>query len=592
VNVEVWAPSASSVRVRVAEPGGIDDDGTWTSALEQRTDGWFSAEVPEARPGRDYGFLLDDGDALLADPRSRRQPAGVHGPSRFVDDRFPWTDHAWSGHPLPGAVFYELHVGTYTEAGTFAGVIDRLDHLVELGVTHVELLPVNAVDGRWNWGYDGVLWYAVNEAYGGPDGLKALVDACHARGLAVALDVVYNHLGPSGNVLPRFGPYLKSGRNTWGDLVNLDGDDSGPVRRFIIDNALMWLSEFHVDALRLDAIHALVDGSDQHILAELSARVEELSVHLGRPLLLVGESDLNDPVVVRPRDEGGYGLDAQWDDDVHHALHALLTGERQGYYVDFGPLSVLATVLTHAFLHAGTYSTFRGRVHGKPVDRERVPGYRFVAFLQDHDQVGNRAAGERLPELAAPGLAKVGAVLLLTSPFTPLLWMGEEWAASTRWPFFTDHSDPELAAATSRGRLEEFRQHGWDPAAMTDPQDPAAFEQARLDWGELDRTGHVDMLSLYRTLLALRRELPELADTRLDRVEVSVDEAAGLIIVHRGRVRVAANIGEHEQEVPLGRTDLLATTDPGCRQAGGVTVLPGRSAVVGRVAAVTGPDRS
>jgi maltooligosyltrehalose trehalohydrolase len=339
------------VRVVIAEAGESVEHPLVTTALEPAEGGWWQADVLEAQPGREYGFLLDDDEQVLPDPRSRRQPHGVHQPSRFYADDFTWTDGQWPGHDLPDSVFYELHVGTFTPAGTLEAAIERLDHLVALGVTHVELLPVNDFNGEWNWGYDGVLWYAVHEAYGGPDGLKRLVNACHRAGLAVVLDVVYNHLGASGNYLTRFGPYLQTDRNTWGDLVNLDGESAGPVREYILDNALMWLTEFHVDGLRLDAVHALHDSSDVHLLAELSARVRALSTKLGRPLLLIAESDLNDPVMFTARDQGGYGLDGQWDDDVHHALHALLTGERQGYYGDFGSLPVLAKVLTQAGGH-------------------------------------------------------------------------------------------------------------------------------------------------------------------------------------------------------------------------------------------------
>ena len=352
---------------------------------------------------------------------------------------------------LPGGLIYELHIGTFTAEGTFDAAIARLPHLVELGVTHVEVLPVNAVNGVWNWGYDGVGWYAVHEPYGGPDGLKRFVDACHEAGLAVVLDVVYNHLGPSGNYLPRFAPYFTTGANEWGDLINLDGADSGPVRRFIIDNALMWFTDYHVDGLRLDAVHALRDGSDPHLLAELSREVDAAAARADRPLTLIAETDQNDPHVVAPLEAGGQGMDAQWDDDVHHALHALLTGERRAYYVDFGSLETVAKVLTSAFLHDGTFSTFRGHVHGRRVDRAVTPGHRFVVCLQDHDQVGNRERGERITALTSLALAQIGAVLVLTSPFTPMLWMGEEWAASTPWPYFTSHPQPELAARADHG---------------------------------------------------------------------------------------------------------------------------------------------
>jgi maltooligosyltrehalose trehalohydrolase len=573
--LSVWAPRAGRVRVQTTRDGAVD-----VQELRAGADGWWAADVAAAVAGTDYGFLLDDDDTLLPDPRSRRQPSGVHGPSRVYGADFAWNDADWAGAPLPGAVIYELHVGTFTEGGTFDSALDRLDHLVELGITHVELLPVNAFNGVWNWGYDGVFWYAVHEPYGGPDGLKRFVDGCHRRGLAVALDVVYNHLGPSGNYLPRFGPYLTSGQSTWGDLVNLDGNGSAAVRRYIIDNALMWLSEFHVDALRLDAVHALQDSSQPHLLAELSAEVDALEQRVGRPLTLIAESDLNDPVMVTPQREGGYGLEAQWDDDVHHALHALLSGERQGYYDDFGSLACLAKVLTRGFFHDGSYSTFRGRTHGRPVDREHTPGYRFVACLQNHDQVGNRAAGDRLPEVTPPGLLRVGAMLLLTSPFTPMLWMGEEWAASTRWPFFTSHPEPELAEATGRGRLQEFGQHGWDVSQMLDPQDEKAFTSAHLRWSELDEDGHAEMYTLYRDLLALRRAHPELSDPRLDQIQVDFDEAARWVSVHRGMLRVVANLADTPAAVPVGGSRLLLGTGTGIELAADQVVLPGHAAAI------------
>jgi maltooligosyltrehalose trehalohydrolase len=565
----VWAPSAGRVRVRFSDR---------TVALSRADDGWWTVDVDGHGPGTDYGFLLDESDEALPDPRSRWQPAGVHGASRVYDDSaFTWTDQHWTGRPLPGAVVYELHIGTFTAGATFDSAIARLDHLVDLGVTHVEVLPVNSFNGVWNWGYDGVAWYAVHEPYGGPDGLKRFVDACHARGLAVVLDVVYNHLGPSGNYLPRFGPYLKPGRSTWGDLVNLE---LPAVREYILDNALMWLRDFHADALRLDAVHALVDSSTPHILAELSARVAVLSEQVGPELTLIAESDLNDPVMITPRAEGGYGLDAQWDDDAHHALHALLTGERKAYYGDFGSLAVLAKVWTSAFLHDGTYSTFRARTHGRPVDRIHTPGYRFVAFLQNHDQVGNRAAGERLSELTTPGLLRVGAVLLLTGPFTPMLWMGEEWAASTRWPFFTSHPEPALAAATGSGRLEEFARHGWNPSDMIDPQDPRAYRAAVLDWSEADAPGHREMLDLYRRLIALRAAHPALRDPRLDRMRVDYDECARWLVIERGPLRVVANLAAQEQPVPAPAGEVLLRTGAVSIEAGRVVLASESAAIV------------
>ena len=583
---EVWAPDAERVRVRAGEaehelardPAGASEPGA----------GWWRVEVSDAEPGTDYAYLLDGSDEALPDPRSRWQPDGVHGPSRLYDDAaYSWQDGGWTGRALPGGVVYELHVGTVTPEGTFDAAIGRLDHLVRLGVSHVELLPVNGFNGTHNWGYDGVAWYAVHEPYGGPDGLKRFVDACHGKGLGVVLDVVYNHLGPSGNYLPRFGPYLKSGRNTWGDLVNLDGPGSDEVRRYIIDNALMWLRDCHVDALRLDAVHALADTRAVHLLEQLGAEVAALSATVGRPLTLIAESDLNDPRLVTPRQAGGYGLDAQWDDDVHHALHALLTGERQGYYADFGSPECLAAVFTGAFFHAGTWSSFRRRHHGRPVDRERTPGHRFVACLQNHDQIGNRATGDRLSATLSPGLCRVGAALLLTSPFTPMLFMGEEWAASTPWQFFTSHPEPDLAAQVATGRREEFAAHGWPPGEVPDPQDPATFERSKLDWSEVDDDPHATTLGVYRRLIALRRELPDLADPRLDRVRV--DHGEGWLSVHRGRHRVVANLTPDRLAIPLDTTPVNVpfSTEPGFIFTTGTDTidLPPESAAIVEVTA-------
>ncbi|MGI8679538.1 MAG: malto-oligosyltrehalose trehalohydrolase [Jatrophihabitans sp.] len=564
----VWAPIVSDLRVRA--------DGTDTPLIPAG-DGWWTG--PDLPSGTDYGFLLDDADELVPDPTSRWQPDGVHGPSRVYDqDAFVWHDQAWTGRDLRAAVVYELHIGTFTPGGTFDTAIERLEHLVRLGVTHVEVLPVNSVNGVWNWGYDGVDWYAVHEPIGGPDGFKRFVDAAHGLGLAVVLDAVYNHLGPSGNYLPRFGPYLKSGRNTWGDLVNVE---ERAVRSFIIDNAVMWLRDYHVDALRLDAVHALQDSSPTHILAELSATTDQLSVALGRPLTLIAESDLNDPIVITPREQGGYGLAAQWDDDVHHALHALLTGERQGYYCDFGSLPVLAKTFTKAFLHDGTYSTFRHREHGSPIDPCQVRGWQFVVCLQNHDQVGNRAVGDRLPELTSPGRLRIGAVLLLTSPFTPMLWMGEEWAASTRWPFFTSHPEPALAKATGAGRLAEFGDHGWDVSQMIDPQDPAAYRTAVLDWSEPTGDEHAAVLELYLALIALRAAEPDLRDGDLTAVALDYDEEADWVVVHRGRFDVAVNLAAAQQSLPVTAREIVLATGP-AHLEGARLVLGAESAAIVR----------
>jgi len=568
---EVWVPE-KTVTLRL---DGQDHE------MERGDHGWWRAEVPAA-PGTDYSYLLSDHDGELPDPRSKWQPDGVHGPSRLYDHAaFVWTDESWTGRQLPGAVLYEMHVGTFTPAGTFDAAIDRLDHLVDLGIDLVELLPVNAFNGEHNWGYDGVCWFAPHEAYGGPDGLKRFVDACHRRGLGVLLDVVYNHFGPSGAYAPMFAPYLNpAAANPWGAAVNLDGPQSDEVRQYIVDSALGWLRDYHADGLRLDAVHAFVDDTAIHLLEQLAVAVEGLSAHLGRPLSLIAESDLNDPKLITPREAGGYGLTAQWDDDVHHALHTLLTGERQGYYGDFGSLETLETVLEGAFLHAGTWSSFRGRRHGRPVNRTLIPAHRFVAYLQNHDQIGNRAIGDRLSASLSTGLLKVGATLLFTAPYTPMLFMGEEWAASSPWQFFTSHPEPELAAAVRTGRRREFAAHGWADNEVPDPQDPATFERSKLDWSEPAKPGHAEILDLYRRLIALRRNRTELTDPRLDQVDVWHGDQ--YVVMRRGRVTVAANLAPVSQVVSLRATPskVLLATEPGVVLQRDRVELPAESAVV------------
>jgi maltooligosyltrehalose trehalohydrolase len=566
--LRVWAPNAARVRVLV--------DGT-KKDMNRSGGGWWTAVEPNAGPGSDYAFLLDDGDQPLPDPRSPWQPHGVHGASRVYDHaEFAWSDAAWTGRQQPGSVLYELHVGTFTAGGTFDSAIERLDHLVDLGIDLVELLPVNAFNGERGWGYDGVCWFAPHQAYGGPDGLKRFVDAAHRRGLGVVLDVVYNHFGPSGAYAPTFAPYLAEGNNSWGRSLNLDGPHSDEVRRYIVDSALMWLRDYHLDGLRLDAVHALVDRGATHLLEQLASEVDSLSTHLRRPLSLIAESDLNDARLITAREAGGYGLHAQWDDDVHHALHAMLTGERQGYYGDFGSPECLAAVLTGAFWHAATWSSFRERTHGRPVDRARLPGHRFVACIQNHDQIGNRAAGDRLAATLSPGLLRVGATLLFTSPFTPMLFMGEEWGATTPWQFFTSHPEPELASAVVHGRRREFAGHGWAEGDVPDPQDPATFARSTLDWAGVDQT----MLAFHRELIALRRAVPDLADPRLDRVEVF--HGNGFIVVRRGSCRVVANLSAAPQRVPLRAAprEVLFSTAPGVTLGPDTATLPAESAAI------------
>jgi maltooligosyltrehalose trehalohydrolase len=552
--------------------------------LTANEDGWWSADVPAARPGSDYAFLLDGGEPL-PDPRSPWQPSGVHGPSRVVDHQaFPWQDRRWQAGPLAAAVLYELHVGTFTPAGTFEAAIARLDHLVDLGVTHVELMPVNEFPGSRGWGYDGVDLYAPHHAYGGPQGLKRLIDACHARGLAVLLDVVYNHLGPAGNYLSRFGPYFTDRYATpWGPAVNLDGPHSQEVRRFFCDNARMWLRDYHCDGLRLDAVHTLVDTSAVHFLEQLAAEVDALATQLGRHLILIAESDRNDPRIVRSPEVGGYGIDAQWNDDFHHAMHAVLTGERDGYYMDFGPFADLAKALQGAFVYDGRYSAFRRRPHGR--SPTGLAGHRFLGYLQNHDQIGNRAMGDRSSHLLSTGRLQIAAALVLTAPFIPLLFQGEEWGASSPFQYFTAYEDPALGQAVAKGRREEFAAFGWQPHEVPDPQAHETFAHSKLHWDELAREPHAELLDWHRRLIRLRRMVPALADGRLDRVRVDFDEAARWLVVERGPVAVACNLADRTQHVPVrlpGVPQALLTSDPAVQvTASGVTLPPDTVALLG-----------
>jgi maltooligosyltrehalose trehalohydrolase len=538
----VWAPQRQRVRVAV---NGAEHEMTTTAG------GWWCTDVAGAAAGTDYAFLLDEEDPPLPDPRSRWQPNGVHAASRIYDhSAFEWTDQRWTGRALAGSVLYELHIGTFTPDGTFDSAIERLGYLAELGIDLVDVMPVSAVDGPRNWGYDGVGWYAVTENYGGPDAFKRLVDACHSRGLGVVLDVVHNHLGPSGAYLDRFGPYF-AGSTIWGPTLNLDGPNSDEVRRYVIDNALEWLRDYHLDGLRLDAVHALRDTRATHVLEELAAEVDALAANLRRPLSLIAESDLNNPRLITPRVAGGYGLTAQWDDDIHHCLHAALTGERQGYYADFGGLPDLARTLRGAFFHDGRWSAFRQRTHGRPVDTAHLPGWKFVSYLQNHDQVGNRAAGDRISASLSPGLLACGAALVLCSPYTPMIFMGEEWGAVTPFQFFSFMPDEELREAIRRGRIAEFAEHGWDETGIPDPNEEQTFQRSRLDWSEPGAEPHTTLLRVYRELIALRRCRPELSDPRLDALTVDVDEQSRTLVLHRGELRVVVNLGSQPATVSL-----------------------------------------
>jgi maltooligosyltrehalose trehalohydrolase len=569
----VWAPRPDRVR--------LDVDGT-LHAMTRSDDGWWRAVV-DTRPEARYGFVLDDDQTVIPDPRSPRQPDGVHERSQLWDaSTATWTDAGWRGRSIEGAVLYELHIGTFTAAGTFDAAIDRLDYLADLGVDFVELMPVNAFSGTHGWGYDGVLWYAVHEPYGGPDGLVRFVDACHDRGLGVLIDAVFNHLGPSGNYLPRFGPYLSTGSNPWGESINIADAGSDEVRTYIIECALRWMRDFHADGLRLDATHALVDTTAVHILEELSGETDSLADELGRPLSLIAESDRNDPRLITPRDHGGLGMTAQWDDDIHHAIHTAVSGERQGYYSDFGSLEVLATTLKHGYFHAGTYSSFRRRRHGRPLDTATIPATRLLAYTLTHDQVGNRAVGDRPSQNLTFGQLAVKAALVLGSPYTAMLFMGEEWGASSPFQFFSSHPEPELARATAEGRKAEFAEHGWDADEVPDPQDPRTFEHSKLAWDEIDAGEHARLHDVYRGLIALRRAEPDFADPWLDHLGVDYDEDQRWIMLRRGAFAVACNLGTEAVSVPVTGEVVSASDEPAVGAEG--TRLVGHSFAILRVA--------
>ncbi len=570
--IRVWAPMAKTVAARIGER---------IIPLGEAPGGWWRLLKP-LPPGTDYAFVID-GQSPVPDPRSPQLPYGIHGPSRTVDHAaFAWQDAKWQAPPLSSGIVYELHTGTFSEKGTFDGVIEHLDDLCGLGITHIELMPVNSFSGIRGWGYDGVGLYAPQESYGGPDGLKRLVNACHGRGLGVILDVVYNHLGPEGNYLEHFGPYFADHYTSpWGKAVNLDGPYSFEVRRFFIDNALMWLRDYHIDGLRIDAVHAFVDLSAIHFLEEMACAVRRLEAETGRHFVLIAESDLNDPRIVKPVEAGGYGLDAQWSDDFHHALHSVLTGEKDGYYSDFGTLGDLARALERGFAYDGRYSGFRKRIHGRPVCG--LSGNRFLGYIQNHDQVGNRALGERIGHLVGVERFKIGAVIVFFAPFVPMLFQGEEWGASTPFMYFTDHQDPDLAEAVRNGRCNEFESFGWRPEDVPDPQAVETFEKSILQWNETSQDPHRSILQWYRQLITLRKQAPDLKDGRMDRVRTRWDASARWLVIERGRYLLVCNLGEARQLVPIANSKagcfvLCSTNGIECRTDG--LLLPPDSAAV------------
>jgi maltooligosyltrehalose trehalohydrolase len=550
----VWAPRVRSLEVKI-----LGDDPR-TFPLEAAGGGVFEARVEGVGAGADYLYVVDGNER--PDPVSRSQPAGVHGPSRVVaPEEFEWTDEGWKGLALKDYVVYELHAGTFTPEGTFESVIPKLAHLKSLGVTAVELMPVAEFPGSRNWGYDGAHLYAPQSSYGGPEGLKELVDACHREGLAFVLDVVYNHLGPEGNYAGEFMPlYSESHKSPWGAGLNFDGEGAEGVRRYFVENALYWLTEYHVDALRLDAVHAIVDTSERHLLRQLAEEFRAQAETLGRPAYLIAESDLND-VRVLEREGEGYGIDAQWSDDFHHALHALLTGADRGYFGDFGRVGDLAKALGEGFVYCGQHSTFRGKCHG--TSSAGLPGEQFVVCIQNHDQIANGYWGDRLSRVVEPARQRLAAaVLLCGAPNVPMLFMGEEWGERAPFLYFTSHTDAELGRAVRTGRMEEYnsfvREEGETESTIggfSDPQSEITFVRSKLDWECLEKQPHAGMLAFYRDLLALRREHVALSNCDKTRTRVRFDEDRRWLAVERGdesgaRAMLLCNLSHEAQPVP------------------------------------------
>jgi maltooligosyltrehalose trehalohydrolase len=539
----VYAPKAEKVEVHLLSPRER------TVALRKDDRGYHQGFVEDVPPGTFYRYRRD-GATEYPDPASRSQPQGVHGPSRVVArDAFPWQDGEWKGLPLESYVFYELHVGTFTPEGTFDAVIAHLDGLRDLGVTAVELMPVAQFPGGRNWGYDGVYPFAAQDSYGGPEGLKRLVNACHRKGLAVVIDVVYNHLGPEGNYLGEYAPYFTDRYKTpWGAAINFDGPHSDEVRRYFLENALCWFSEYRVDALRLDAIHGILDFSAYPFLAELADTVRELGERTDRKVYLIPESDLNDARMITPREQGGYGLSAQWNDDFHHALHTLLTGEADGYYRDFGSLEDLARAYSEGFVYAGRFSAYRSRRHGNPC--RHIEGRQLVVFSQNHDQVGNRMHAERLAGLVSFESLKLAAGVVLLSPFLPLLFMGEEYGETAPFLYFISHSDENLIEAVRKGRKEEFSAFRW-VGESPDPQDEATFLRSRIDHRLRGEGRHKTLLGFYRELLLLRKDHPVLSRLSKEDTEVIPYDAEKVLYVRRWRGSAQAAAAFHFGEKPV-----------------------------------------
>jgi len=571
--LRVWAPILDGVDL-------IRDDGE--AALEPVGGGWFQGPRLEAGTRYRLGIHGGPGDGrTITDPAAHALPDGVFGPGQVVDHTaFEWTDDHWDGGrgaDRRRASIYELHVGTFTPEGTFAAAAGRLDHLVQLGITHVELLPCHSFMGRRGWGYDGVMWWAPHHAYGGVEAMKGFVDAAHRAGIAVLLDVVYNHLGPEGDTTWVLWPINNPRHQTpWGDAVNLDGEHGEGVKQLILDNALGWLRRYHLDGLRLDAVHALVDESPVHLLHRLSEAVDDLAVELRRPLWLTAESEHRTPDEVLARAAGGLGLHASWADDLHHAIHTVLTHESASYYAPYGKPRQVAAALV---------DPYTGRTPGTTGE---ASGDRFVVSAQNHDQVGNRAQGDRLHHLAGIGGAMAAAALVVCSPQVPLLWMGEEWAASTPWPFFADPQDPELAEAIRNGRRQEFAAFGWAPQDVPDPVDSPTFASAILRWGERDKGGHATTLAFYRRLLALRAAHPDLGAGPIPPTRAE-GEDDGTVRLWRGRLQVIARLRPGAVEVEVGQGWSVLAATPTASLQGAEATFSGAGALVLETISADGP---
>ncbi len=554
VEFRVWAPKLTTLAVRILGDHPRTIPMTMAHPPDSESGGEFVAAVPNVSEGMDYFYVLD-GQHERPDPVSRWQPHGVHGPSRIVDpNSFPWSDQNWAGIPLKDFIIYELHTGTLTPGGTFESAIARLPYLRDLGITAIEIMPVAEFPGNRNWGYDGASLYPPQSSYGGPTGLKKLVDACHQHGLAVVMDVVYNHLGPEGNYLPEFAPCFTDAHHTpWGKAINYDGPGSDGIRRWVIDNALYWLTEYHVDALRLDAIHGIYDFGAHHLLDELSEAFQNQASHLQRQACIIAETDLEDVRIINPREVGGYAIDAQWHDDFHHALYALLTGEREGFLADFGALTDLAKSIREGFVLDGKYSRYRRRHYGSS-SRNR-PGDQFVGFIQNHDQIANTSRGKRLSSLVSSGQHKLAAVLTLCSPFLPLLFMGEEYGETAPFLFFTSFEDSGLATAVREGRKRELGAH-YSESDFADPQAASTFERSKLNWSKPGTSPHAEILRLSRDLISLRKQHPSLGNCRKDLTEIQFDERSKPFVMKRtdpsgSAALVVCNFSENPQHVQV-----------------------------------------